>query len=242
MILFELCAGSEQHPSYQSLEVSNGARQYDFLRSVVVVGLELQRQFLSTHIIKALNFHAITCLHTNAGEYRPCPVKVGDYHPPEHYRVDALMDDFVNEVNRAWEKADPVALASFVLWRLNHIHPFINGNGRSARAASYFVLCLKAGQWLPGTTILPELLRQERDRYVVALKAIDASVQSGAPDFGPLHALMTELLGKQLAGATQPPQAAPDAETGVQAPQAADNAIEPPEAPSADQDPPVATP
>jgi Fic family protein len=200
VILFELCGGSEKHPSYQALEVSNGARQYDFLRSLVMMGLELQRQFLSAHIIKALNFHAITCLHTNAGEYRPCPVEVGDYRPPEHYRVDALMDDFVNEVNRAWERADPVALASYVLWRLNHIHPFINGNGRSARAASYFVLCLKAGQWLPGTTILPELLRQERDRYVAALKDIDASLQAGAADFTPLHSLMTELIEKQIAG------------------------------------------
>lgn len=237
MILYELCGGSEQHASYQALEVSNGARQYDFLRSVVQVGLELQRQFLSTHIIKALNFHAITCLHTNAGEYRPCPVKVGDYHPPEHYRVDALMDDFVNEVNRAWEKADPVALAAYVLWRLNHIHPFINGNGRSARAASYFVLCLKAGKWLPGKTILPELLRQERERYVAALKVIDASVQAGAADFGPLHVLMTELLGKQLEGSGQPQQQEPVVEAVAQPEQAAENAVEPAGSPQVDEDP-----
>ena len=63
------------------------------------------------------------------------PVTVGDYHPPEHYRVQALMDDFVNNVNRSWENADPVVLATLVLWRLNNIHPFINGNGRTARAA-----------------------------------------------------------------------------------------------------------
>ena len=55
------------------------------------------------------------------------------------------MDDFVNTVNRAWEKADELTLGAYVLWRLNHIHPFINGNGRTARAASYFVICLKLG-------------------------------------------------------------------------------------------------
>ena len=97
--------------------------------------LSIDRPFLSQTVTKAINYHAIACLHTDAGEYRPCPVEVGDYQPPEHCRVDALMDDFVNIVNRRWEKADPVWLAAYVLWRLNHIHPFINGNGRTARAA-----------------------------------------------------------------------------------------------------------
>lgn len=98
MILFELTQ-TENHQTYQSLEISNGNRQYDFLRSIVAASLEMKRPFLSQHVIKALNFHAITCLHTNAGEYRPCPVVVGKHNPPEHYRVQALMDDFVNDVN-----------------------------------------------------------------------------------------------------------------------------------------------
>ena len=148
MILFEL-TGSEDHPAYQALEVANGNRQYDFLRSIVDASLAMGRPFLSQTVIKALNFQAITCLHTHAGEYRPCQVSVGDYEPPQHFRVPALMEDLVNSVNRMWETADPVALAAFVLWRINHIHPFINGNGRTARAASYFVLCVKIGGWLP---------------------------------------------------------------------------------------------
>lgn len=193
MILFELL-GKENDPIYQELEIANGNRQYDFLRSAVVAALSVGRPFLSQHVLKALNFQAITCLHTNAGEYRPCPVTVGDYHPPEHYRVAALMDDFVNTVNRMWdsEGTDPVGLATLVLWRLNQIHPFINGNGRTARAACYFVLCLKAGGWLPGETILPELLRQNRNEYVLALKTADQG------DLTILHALISKLLSEQL--------------------------------------------
>lgn len=200
MILYEI-TGSEEHPSYQALEISNGNRQYDFLRSIVVASLEMGRPFLSQTIIKALNFQAITCLHTHAGDYRPCPVHVGDYDPPQHYRVTALMDDFVNTVNRQWESADPVVLATFVLWRINNIHPFINGNGRTARAASYFVLCVRTGGWLPGDVILPELLRRNRDEYVVALKAVDATYRAGALDLAPLHDLVTRLLGEQIAAA-----------------------------------------
>jgi hypothetical protein len=203
VILFEICNG-EAHDVYQTLEVENGSRQYDFLRSIVGASLAVERPFLSGHVIKALNFQAIACLHGFAGEYRPCAVDVGTYRPPEHYRVDGLMEDFINQVNRAWEKADAVALAAFVLWRLNHIHPFINGNGRTARAASYFVLCVKVGQWLPGTTILPELLRRNRPRYVEALQKVDASAASGSLDLGALHALIAELLAEQINGSTSP--------------------------------------
>jgi Fic/DOC family len=210
VILFEI-TGSEQSPIYQELEISNGNRQYDFLRSLVGASLAVDRPFLSTHIAKALNFQAIACLHTSAGDYRPCQVTVGTHTPPEHYRVPDLMEDFVNMVNRSWEKSDPVALAAFVLWRMNFIHPFINGNGRTARAASYFVLCVAAGQWLPGTKILPELIRRDRAEYVTALQSADASLAAGALDLSLLHGLLSRLLSEQLNGQAQvAPQHAPN--------------------------------
>lgn len=219
MIIFEL-TNREDHPVYQALEVSNGNRQYDFLRAIVWASLEMGRPFLSQHVIKAFNFQAITCLHTSPGEYRPCYVEVGDHVPPAHHRVPALMDDFVNLVNRNWESSDAVALATFVLWRLNNIHPFINGNGRTARAACYFVLCLKAGGWLSGDTILPELIRANRAEYVDALQQAHVTfAASGEPDLTILHALLTRLLDEQLATAPapQPPPPLPAPEGEPQA-------------------------
>lgn len=209
MILFEI-TNSEQHPSYQALEIANGNRQYDFLRSMVLASLELQRVFLSQTLIKALNFPAIACLHTNAGEYRPCPVVVGDYTPPAHYRMDALMEDFVNRVNSGWAMMDPVVLATYVLWRMNNIHPFINGNGRTARAACYFVLCLRSGGWLAGDPILPELIKRDRLDYVAALKQVDAAFGAGDQNFlAPLHGMLTRLLSEQLQIAP-PPSPSPE--------------------------------
>lgn len=209
MILFELAGATEEHPVYKALAVANGLRQYDFLRSIVAASMDLKRALLSQHILKALNFQAITCLHTNAGEYRPCKVEVGTgdtkYEPPDHYRVPALMEDFVDTVNRLWDKWDPVVLAAYVLWGLNAIHPFINGNGRTARAACYFVLCLRVGQWLPGTVTLPELLVRERDEYVKALKAVDATGKAGLLDLKELHALLSKLLQEQLASVPEAP-------------------------------------
>ncbi len=205
MILYDLVE-TEDNAVYQALEVSNGNRQYDFLHSIVSAATAVGRPFLSAHVIKALNFHAITCLHPYAGEYRPCQVKVGVHMPPDHYRVDALMEDFVNYVNRNWSDSDPVVLAAFVLWRLNHIHPFINGNGRTARAACYFVLCLHLGQLLPGKTILPELIRQNRDEYCAALQAADQSIPTGKLDISALHGLLARLVQEQIDSANESPQ------------------------------------
>lgn len=212
MIVYEI-VGNETHPAYQALAIANLDRQYDFLRSIVGASLTLNRPMLSIEVIKALNYHAISCLHTNAGEFRPCEVFLPSGLPlPAPHRVPALMAMFVDEVNRGWGESgfDPVGAAAFVLWRLNVIHPFINGNGRTARVACYFVICLALGGWLPGTTLLPELIRQNRPVYVAALQAADASVAAGnPPDLRPLHALLGFLLNQQLASAASPPAPQP---------------------------------
>ncbi|MEQ1534686.1 MAG: Fic family protein [Burkholderiaceae bacterium] len=199
MILHLIAGQTENDPYYQEFQISNVGRQYDFLLSAVSTSLQVGKPFLSTHIIKALNYQAITCLHTNAGEFRPCEVTVGNHIPPRFYLVQAWMDDFVNTVNLHLQSADPIVLAAFVLWRLNHIHPFINGNGRTARAACYFVLCLRLGKLLPGTKILPELLNQVHDEYELALRAADNN------DRAPLETLLHRLLQEQIASAEPPP-------------------------------------
>lgn len=112
------------------------------------------------------------------------------------------MDDFVNMVNRYWDSTDPVVLCTYVLWRLNNIHPFINGNGRTARAASYFVLCLKAGGLLGGKATLPELIKRERGEYCDALQEGHNSLGT---DLTRLHRLVSRLVDEQLKSASPSP-------------------------------------
>lgn len=218
MILFELFE-NENDPIYQELATANGIRQYDFLRSLVIAAGKANKSFLSQQILKALNYQAIVCLHTNPGEFRPCEVSVGNHNPPAYYRVQALMDDMINVVNVSWKAADPLILASFVLWRLNYIHPFINGNGRTARAACYFIICAHLEAWLPGDVILPELLKRERARYVLALRHADSTYLAGQLDLAPLFHLIAELLAEQVQGAQA---AAQQASEQPQPPQSAD--------------------
>ena len=198
MYVFELVGEREDHPAYEELAVANLARQYDFLRSLVQASLQLNRPMIGLEVVKALNYHAISCLHAHAGEIRPCQVYVGTYTPPAHHRVPALMSIVIDDLNRWWDRHDPIFLAAYVLWRLNWIHPFINGNGRTARVAAYYVICLSMGGWLPGETLLPDLLRRERTAYVAALQAADASLATGAVDLTALHSLLQQLLDEQL--------------------------------------------
>ncbi len=195
MIIHELVGGSEADPVYQGLDGGNRQRQLDFLEDLVEAAIQSGTPFLSQTVIKAFNFHAISCLHAYAGQYRLCEVTIGDYEPPMHFRVPSLMDDMVN---RSWTEFTPVSLAAYILWRINWIHPFINGNGRTARAACYFVLCIHAGYWLRGSPILPERLKGLPE-YYKALKAADQG-----DGLARLEALIAELLLDQ--GAFQPAQ------------------------------------
>ena len=199
MILSEICG--EKAPAYEVLTRQNLIRQYDFLESIIAAALAVKRPLISRTLICALNHHAISCLHSHAGRFRPCNVEVGKFKPPAHYRVSTLMDDFVNEVNRRWEAAPPIRLASYCLWRLNHIHPFVNGNGRTARALCYYTICLKAGGLLPGTPLLPELILQRRPILVQHLRAADADQASGLSG---LDSFVTQLLIEQVSVVSPP--------------------------------------
>lgn len=195
MDLFELTGGSEQHPVYQAMASANDDRHYGFMFSAVQAAVTLGRPLLSQSLIKAINFHAIVGLHHEAGQYRSHEVSVGTYSPPPRFRVEPLMDDLVNELNWRWQSASAVELAAYALWRINSIHPFVNGNGRTARAVCYFILCVKLGGLLPGRTIFPERLRQEPMRsnlYVPFLQRADQG------DFVPLTNLIRALFVEQI--------------------------------------------
>ncbi len=113
------------------------------------------------------------------------------------------MNAFVNEVNHRWEKTDAVVLAAYVLWKLNFIHPFINGNGRTARALCYFVICVKSGGLLKGDSSLPELIRQNRDKYIKLLKETDKLHNNDNSEYlKPMHSFIVRLVDEQLQSAS----------------------------------------
>lgn len=61
------------------------------------------------------------------------------YTPPPVYEISALMQVLVDWINQERE-VHPVLIAGIAQFQLVHIHPFLDGNGRTARLLS--TLCL----------------------------------------------------------------------------------------------------
>jgi Fic family protein len=115
--------------------------------------------------------------------------------------VPELMDRFICTIVENWDQWSPTQLAAYGLWRLLWIHPFIEGNGRTARAACYYLLCVRSGTLLPGRKIVPERIREAREPYYAALQAADRAWHNGNLDFSELEAYLAGLLTAQLTDA-----------------------------------------
>jgi Fic family protein len=109
------------------------------------------------------------------------------------------MDRFLSFIHENWFAARETQLAAYALWRLNWIHPFVEGNGRTARATAYYILCVRSERLLPGSKIVPERIRENRAPYVQALRAADRAWDAGNLDISELEAYIARLLQDQLA-------------------------------------------
>lgn len=78
----------------------------------------------------------------NAGVYRNLPVRIsGSSHlPPESYLIDKMMEDYFIFYELQKNTLHPVILAAEMHERLVTIHPFIDGNGRTARLVMNLIL------------------------------------------------------------------------------------------------------
>jgi Fic family protein len=100
-------------------------------------------------------------------------------------------------VNENWGMT-AAHLSAYVMWRLNWIHPFFGGNGRTSRAVSYLVLCARLGFRLPGTRTIPDLIVERRAEYVNALQHADVQWEAGKLNLSVMEELMSSLLAEQL--------------------------------------------
>src|SRR6202451_1723417 len=102
-------------------------------------------------------------------------------------------------IHENWAIVDhPTTLAAFALWNLNWIHPFIEGNGRTARAACYYLISMKQGRILGGKKTVPERIRENRSPYIAGLRAADQAYENGQYDVTDLAIYLGGLLKGQL--------------------------------------------
>lgn len=184
---------------FARVQEQNLLRQYDLLANCIEIGLRKGIEAFDKYTLWSLNAAAVANIAQFGGRFREQPIYVGRHRPPHFRDVPTLMDQFVSMVHENWDILDhPTYLPAYALWRMNWIHPFIEGNGRTARAACYYLICLRAGQLLPGKKIVPELIRENRQPYYDALRAADKHWEEGDFDVSELADYLQTLLTAQL--------------------------------------------
>jgi Fic family protein len=188
----------ENRDVYDRIQEQNLIRQYDYMTNCIEIGLIQGPRAFDKYFLWALNHVAVANISAFGGHFRSEPIYVGDHRPPHYSEVNDWMDRFISNVHENWYIWSPTELAAYVLWRMNWIHPFIEGNGRTARAACYYILCVRSGALQPGKKILPERIRENRDGYERALIAADEAWDGGNLDFVEMEEYLAVLVQDQI--------------------------------------------
>ncbi len=140
-----------------------------------------------------------------AGTYRNTPVEIGQssHVPPEHFFVPEKVNALCDYVNKNWDTKSAIHLAAYVLWRLNWIHPFADGNGRTSRAVMYVILNIRLDALLAGAPTIPDQIASDKAPYYSALEAADEAWKSQLVDLSVMEDLLESMLAKQLVNAVQ---------------------------------------
>lgn len=183
-------------------EAKNGLRQYDVGIRIIETAIERSAtEFkLRPSTILALHREALSGISSYAGLWRPAGVEIqGSKHsPPGAHLVPELVESMCDYVNEQWKDATAIHLAAYLMWRLNWIHPFADGNGRTARMTSYVAMSIKIGGVLAGTPTIPEQIVGNRVPYFEALDEADEACKKGRIDVTKMEELIAALLANQL--------------------------------------------
>lgn len=190
---------SDDPALYARVQEQNLLRQYDLLTNCIEIGLAKGIEAFDKYTLWSLNAAAVSNIAQFGGRFREQPIYVGSHIPPHFKEVPELMDQLLSVVHENWDVMDhPTLLPAYALWRLNWIHPFIEGNGRTARAACYYLICLRYGGLLPGKKTVPERIRENRPDYYAALQEADRHWADGQFNVDALAAYLEDLLEAQL--------------------------------------------
>lgn len=142
--------------------------------------LELRQEPLSKELIKKIHRTIAEGTLEDAGDvgvFRSTnDVAVYDqdtnevvYYPPDHGRLDELMDAVCAFANDRTNEPfiHPVVRGIVLHFLIGYIHPFVDGNGRTARALFYWYL-LRRGYWLVEYLSISRIILNAKQAYARA--------------------------------------------------------------------------
>ena len=153
----------------EHLEATNHARALDFVRSLV--GRKGRRAVAECDLLRLHELVLEGIDDANAGKYRDVTVRIAGASVvlPNPRKVPELMTQFCGWL-RSRADFHPVAFAAEAHYRLVTIHPFIDGNGRTARLLMNLLLLMRG---------YPPAIIRPRDR-VAYLGALETAQLGGS--------------------------------------------------------------
>lgn len=148
-------------PMKDHLEAIGHAKAYDFLYDLVEKPEITESDLLSLHRLVVEGM-----ADAEPGVYRSKSVIITgtSYTPPQPNLAHKQMKTFIEEKLPYWQQAEhPIHLAALTHLELVTIHPFMDGNGRTARLLMNLLL-MKAGY---GITLIPPVVRAD---YMASLR------------------------------------------------------------------------
>jgi Fic family protein len=185
-------------------EAENGIRQFEMALDIIerhTDGAAIAFD-LTPSLMLDLHRVALDGLHVQAGLYRTDPVTIAQsrHVPPWPDDIAGLVVDMCRYINEFWHGFEATELAAYVLWRINWIHPFADGNGRTARIVSYVILSVKLGYVLPGSPSIPEQIANDKEPYYRSLEEADEYWQRNFVALSSMEKMLERMLERQLRG------------------------------------------
>ena len=148
------------------LEAKNHLEAVHYLEELIDAK---RRVTISEILIRSLQKMIIQNIEDHgAGKYRQGRVLItGSKHQPaDAYQVPALMEDFMAWIHKESQRLHPVELAAIAHHKLVYIHPFDDGNGRTARLLMNLIL-MRSGY------PIVVILKNDRSKYYRVLDQAD---------------------------------------------------------------------
>ncbi len=155
---------TEEKRSRSELEVINLGTAVGYFEREIVPA---ERPHQTANLL-ALHAILMKDVDDEAGRFRHRDVMVrgAKHQPPDPSRVEKLIQRAFGELESAGSSVDPVVAAAWVHWAIARIHPFFDGNGRTARLWQDLVL-------LQSRATCAIIRPEERTRYYAALQEAD---------------------------------------------------------------------
>jgi Fic family protein len=157
-------------------ELLNYKKAFELVADYLGSGDEAIREGLIREIHKRL-VEGVRGNSALPGEYRKIQNYVANsktkeiiYTPPPAYQVSLMMSELVDWLKQEQE-INPVLMAGIAQFQLVHIHPFLDGNGRTARLLSTLYL-YKTGYDFKRLFTISEYYDRDRSNYYKAIQSV----------------------------------------------------------------------